>query len=402
MVIGLLVTSIASGTIVGRTGRYKIFPVAGSLIMALGLYLLSRMDAAHAALVRWPLYMFVLGVGIGLSMQVLTIIVQNTADYQRPRRGHLRGDVLPHPGQLVRRRRLRHDLRQRPGRQAAGGGRGPPGVDPAAISTPRRCTPTRRRRSHRSSTPTRTRSMSSSSPRCRSPWLAFVLSLFLKEVPLRGTSRAARRRRRRGLRHARGRRQPQQLQIAIARLFRARGPRGSCRRSATRPGTTWTSADGWCVGQVHIANGSARHQPGGDQPTGPGARPVLKPAFDTARDDGYLTGDDDQLTLTEAGEQRSTSSSSRPTPGWPPSSRTGERRTTNCSPGPWTTWPGSSSTRTPSSPGPVRPQRSRPHPDDGVLTCRSCLLADARMRDTRSMRGPHASVRSSSPAARQW
>ena len=42
MVLGLLVTSVAAGTIVGRTGRYKIFPIVGSLMMAVGLFLLSR------------------------------------------------------------------------------------------------------------------------------------------------------------------------------------------------------------------------------------------------------------------------------------------------------------------------------------------------------------------------
>ena len=45
LVVGLLGTSIASGIIVSRTGRYKIFPIAGSAIMGLGLWLLSRMDA---------------------------------------------------------------------------------------------------------------------------------------------------------------------------------------------------------------------------------------------------------------------------------------------------------------------------------------------------------------------
>ena len=88
--VGLLVTSIASGTIVGRTGRYKIFPIAGSAVMAVGLYLLSRLDAHTAVLVRWPLAMLVLGIGIGLCMQVLTIIVQNTVDLPRPRRRHVR------------------------------------------------------------------------------------------------------------------------------------------------------------------------------------------------------------------------------------------------------------------------------------------------------------------------
>ncbi len=81
LVVGLLLTSIASGTIVGRTGRYRWFPIVGTLLMAVGLWLLSRMDASTPWGVR-ALYMLVLGCGIGLSMQVLTIIVQNTAAYR--------------------------------------------------------------------------------------------------------------------------------------------------------------------------------------------------------------------------------------------------------------------------------------------------------------------------------
>ncbi|MEV4610983.1 MDR family MFS transporter [Kitasatospora sp. NPDC049258] len=80
MVFGLLIASVFSGNVVSRTGRYRIFPIIGSLVMALGLYLLSRMDADTGAGLA-SLYMFVLGTGIGLCMQVLTIAVQNTVDY---------------------------------------------------------------------------------------------------------------------------------------------------------------------------------------------------------------------------------------------------------------------------------------------------------------------------------
>ena len=81
LVAGLLITSIAAGTIVGKTGRYKIFPVAGTLIMAVGLFLMSRLNEHTSTLVA-SLYMVVLGAGIGLCMQVLTLIVQNTSSYQ--------------------------------------------------------------------------------------------------------------------------------------------------------------------------------------------------------------------------------------------------------------------------------------------------------------------------------
>ena len=80
MVAGLLLTSISSGTLVGRTGRYKVFPVAGTLIMAVGFVLLSRMDASTSAVVQ-SLSLFVLGTGIGMCMQVLVLIVQNASDF---------------------------------------------------------------------------------------------------------------------------------------------------------------------------------------------------------------------------------------------------------------------------------------------------------------------------------
>jgi EmrB/QacA subfamily drug resistance transporter len=80
LVAGLLLTSISSGIVVSRTGRYKMFPVVGSLLMTLGMYLLSRMDADTSVALS-SLYMFVLGLGIGMCMQVLTIIVQNSVPY---------------------------------------------------------------------------------------------------------------------------------------------------------------------------------------------------------------------------------------------------------------------------------------------------------------------------------
>jgi EmrB/QacA subfamily drug resistance transporter len=80
MVAGMLITSIGSGSIVGRTGRYKIFPVAGTATMAVGFLLLSRMDATTPTW-QQSLYLFVLGAGIGLCMQVLVLVVQNTASF---------------------------------------------------------------------------------------------------------------------------------------------------------------------------------------------------------------------------------------------------------------------------------------------------------------------------------
>lgn len=80
MVAGMLVTSIGSGSIVGRTGRYKIFPVAGTAIMCVAFLLLSTMDAQTSFWMQ-SLYLLVLGSGIGLCMQVLVLVVQNTASF---------------------------------------------------------------------------------------------------------------------------------------------------------------------------------------------------------------------------------------------------------------------------------------------------------------------------------
>ncbi|WP_193776110.1 MDR family MFS transporter [Streptomyces sp. E2N166] len=80
MVAGLLIASVFSGNVVSKTGRYRLFPIVGTLVMGVGLYLMSLMGPSTGAWLE-SLYMFVLGTGIGLSMQVLTIAVQNTVDY---------------------------------------------------------------------------------------------------------------------------------------------------------------------------------------------------------------------------------------------------------------------------------------------------------------------------------
>lgn len=81
LVAGLLVASTTSGNIVSRTGVYKPFPVAGSLVLGAGMFLLSRLDE-FSGFWTTSLAMVVFGVGVGLTMQVLTIIVQGTAEYR--------------------------------------------------------------------------------------------------------------------------------------------------------------------------------------------------------------------------------------------------------------------------------------------------------------------------------
>jgi EmrB/QacA subfamily drug resistance transporter len=81
MILGLLLTSITSGQLISRTGRYKAFPIVGTALMTVGMFLLSLMNEHTGVLVE-SLSMFVLGLGLGLVTQVLVIAVQNAVDYR--------------------------------------------------------------------------------------------------------------------------------------------------------------------------------------------------------------------------------------------------------------------------------------------------------------------------------
>jgi EmrB/QacA subfamily drug resistance transporter len=76
LMAGILVAAIGSGRAISRIGRYKVFPIAGTAILVVGMYLLSRLGAGTPP---WAasVYMLVVGVGIGLVMQVLVLVVQN-------------------------------------------------------------------------------------------------------------------------------------------------------------------------------------------------------------------------------------------------------------------------------------------------------------------------------------
>jgi EmrB/QacA subfamily drug resistance transporter len=79
MVVGIFSTSISSGIMMSRTGRYKIFPIIGGIAVAGALVLMStlKVDTPY-----WQaaLYFWVFGAGLGLSMQIIVTIVQNAVD----------------------------------------------------------------------------------------------------------------------------------------------------------------------------------------------------------------------------------------------------------------------------------------------------------------------------------
>ena len=77
MVVGMLVTGMAVGFIISKTGRYKMYPLVGMLVTTLGLYLFSTLKVT-TSLTMLGVYMFIFGFGLGLVMQVLVLIVQNS------------------------------------------------------------------------------------------------------------------------------------------------------------------------------------------------------------------------------------------------------------------------------------------------------------------------------------
>jgi len=81
MMLGVLVTSTASGFLISRYGSYRRFPRAGTAIATVALYLLSTLEVATSTSAAAG-YMLLLGLGLGLTMQVLVLATQNAVDYR--------------------------------------------------------------------------------------------------------------------------------------------------------------------------------------------------------------------------------------------------------------------------------------------------------------------------------
>jgi EmrB/QacA subfamily drug resistance transporter len=79
MVAGIFSTSISSGVVMSRTGRYKLFPILGALVVSVALLLLSTLTVSTP---YWQagLYFYLFGAGLGFSMQIIVTIVQNSVD----------------------------------------------------------------------------------------------------------------------------------------------------------------------------------------------------------------------------------------------------------------------------------------------------------------------------------
>lgn len=301
MVLALLVASIAAGNAVSRTGRYKIFPLVGAAGMTIGLYLLSRLDT-DTGFWEASAYMAVLGLGIGLGMQVLTIAVQNTVDYADLGVATSGVTFLRSIGSsfgaaifgTVYANQLTPKLAALPV---------PPGVDPRALQVP---------------TALHALPESVSAPVIKvysdslhvvflaaAPvgLLAFALAFFLKEVPLRDTARAAAPDLGDGFAMPEARTDDRELERAVATLF-FRERRKVAPAIVARAGSDLDEGGIWCLLQVHLRE--RRGEPATLKAIGAHfgvPAPVLEPAFNRLELTGYLRYAGGRWELTPSGHE---------------------------------------------------------------------------------------------------
>ncbi|NUR70517.1 MAG: MFS transporter [Hamadaea sp.] len=301
MVVGLLITSIMSGTIVGRTGRYKIFPILGNVVTALGLFLLSTMGSTSSVFVV-SLYLFVLGLGIGLSMQVLTIVVQSAVPYAdlgvaTSGVSFLRtlGSAF---GVAVFGTIYSNSLSDKVDSAAT---QIPAGVNPQLLSTPEGV----------NSLPEPFKSVVvdayATSLQTVFRWavpiavLAVVIALLLKEVPLRDTARAAASDLDEGFATPRSSDRVPILEKAISRIWLAKGP-AAAPGIVAASGSTMDTAQAWCVAHVALFDqhrGGARISAIARSHDLPDA--ILEPSVRGCAEAGLVTVDGDDLELTTVG-----------------------------------------------------------------------------------------------------
>jgi len=301
MVVGMLITSTGSGILVGRTGRYKLFPVAGTALMALAFLLMSRMDPSTSALVQ-SAFLVILGAGIGLSMQVLVLIVQNTSNFEDL--GVATSGVTffrtigSSFGAAIFGSLFSNFLKDRIGPALAAGG-----VPASAVASPEAL----HRQPHSVAAPIVAAYADSLTQvfLCAAPvaLLGFVLALFLREVPLRDIHNSAV-----DLGDAFG--MPttdtpeRMLENAIARMLRG-APGMRLRSIAMRPDCRLDVAGLWGVMRIYRFGqmyGTARLSDIGDALRIPFE--VLEPTFARLVATGDVQREGEQMWLTPSGAQQ--------------------------------------------------------------------------------------------------
>lgn len=308
MVIGLLVASIFSGTVVSRTGRYRFFPVVGSLVMAAGLYLLSRMGPDSGVFLE-SVYMLVLGVGIGLSMQVLTIAVQNTVDYADLGTATSGVTFFRTLGSsfgtavfgTIYANSLGPNLTQGVREAARAGG------DPAVLA-----------RAAQSPEGLHGLPDTQSGPLAQAYadtlhtvflWtvpvalIGFVVALFLKQVQLRDTVRAGSTDMGEGFAQPSAGDSARLLEFSVAKILHTAGP-NTARRIVAESDTRLDMAGAWAVMQVELFTRLVGHARLGLIAARHRIPPeVLVPVFDRMIEEGFLTGDGHLFAHTAAGSR---------------------------------------------------------------------------------------------------
>ncbi|MGW0546213.1 DHA2 family efflux MFS transporter permease subunit [Streptomyces altiplanensis] len=306
MIVGLLIASVFSGSVVSRTGRYRIFPVVGSLVMGVGLFLLSLMGTGTSAWLE-SLYMFVLGAGIGLCMQVLTIAVQNTVEY---------ADLGTSTSGVTFFRTLgmsfgtavfgtiyANSLRPNLASGIAEAARG--GADPATLT-----------QVAQSPEGLHTLPPAQAEPIVQAYadslhtvflWtvpvavVGFLVSLFLKQVKLRDTARAGSTDMGEGFASPGTGDSAGLLELSVAQILRTKGP-DTARWIVSGSDTRLDIAGAWAVMQVALLTRLVGHASLGLIAVRRNVPPeVLLPVFDRMVDEGYLTRDGNLLSHTPAG-----------------------------------------------------------------------------------------------------
>ncbi|GGS19779.1 MFS transporter [Streptomyces aureoverticillatus] len=307
MVAGLLVASVFSGNVVSKGGGYRIFPIVGSLVMALGLYLLSLMGRDTNTWLE-SLYMGVLGAGIGLSMQVLVIAVQNTVAYADLGTATSGVTFFRTLGAsfgtavfgTIYANTLASNLRDGVA-EAARTGAAPPDTIAKAAQSPQGL--------HDLPDEAAAPLITAYADTLQTVFLwtvpvalaGFVVALFLKQVELRDSARMSSSDMGEGFASPQAGDSGRLLELAVGNLLRAQGPQ-TARAIIQRSDTRLDMAGAWAVMQVALFTRMVGHANLNLIATRRQLPPeVLVPVFDRMVEEGYLTRTGTMFEHTPAG-----------------------------------------------------------------------------------------------------
>ncbi|MFH9822051.1 MDR family MFS transporter [Streptomyces bobili] len=306
MVLGLLIASIFSGNVVSKTGTYRVFPIVGSLVMGVGLYLMSLMDPSTGVWLE-SLFMFVLGTGIGLCMQVLTIAVQNTVEYADLGTATSGVTFFRTLGSAfgtavfgtIYANALAPNLEEGIASATA------TGADPATVSR----AATSPEALHQLPPDTAAPLVGAYADTIQTVFLwtvpvaalGFVVALFLKQVPLRDSARRTSTDLGEGFGSPHDANAQRVLETAVAKII-GRADADTTRRIVAESDTRLDVAGAWAVMQVELFDRLVGHASLGLIAARRHMPPeVLLPVFDRMVDEGFLSRHGSLLSHTEAG-----------------------------------------------------------------------------------------------------